>query len=295
MTAMVVVRPHSERPLEIAMIRSIRHLVASAKVDLHPKDVTVTDLETGMSYAGDSGDPALLRSDEFAIRKMSYQRDWQRRLERLLGHITGAQVAVNVDLQYQTRSSHDEESSVLVPTNVGVAIGVPNSFYDAIYRERKRDVTRVERASADATTLSQLRQQENDRICQLVKQALPAQASVTVTPFADIPRAVGVPSVWWGWSDRSFGWQTISLAVLSLGMLTLLCWSLLREFESESTVPATRDDADDDADTRSQPPASAPQDYASIPGDYHQELTRIVRQDPDAAAAKLAEWIDKAA
>jgi flagellar biosynthesis/type III secretory pathway M-ring protein FliF/YscJ len=290
MTAMVVVRPSADRPLDIAMIRSIRHLVASAKVNLHPGDVTVTDLETGMSYAGDLGDSAFLRSDEFAVRKMSYQRDWQQRVERLLGHIAGVQVAVNVELQYEPHSPQEDERAVLVPTNVGVAIGVPNSFYDAIYREHRRSMTRVERAETDATTLSQLRQQENDRLYQLVKQALPKRAAVTVTPFADVPRAVGVSSVWRAWSDFSFGWQTLVLALLSLGILAVLGWSLLRELS-----PAVPNTCADTTTSPVRPPATAKTEYESVPGDYHQELTRIVRQDPDAAAAKLAEWIDKAA
>jgi flagellar biosynthesis/type III secretory pathway M-ring protein FliF/YscJ len=318
MTAMVVVRPESGEPLDFGIIRSIRQLVASAKVDLTPQDVTVTDLETGMSYAGDIGDPALIRSDEFAVRRMAYQRDWQRKISRLLAHVPGVQVAVNVDLEYKTKSaaSNLQEAAnpshtVLVPSDVGVAIGIPEAFYKNVYREHRKRLTRVERAQESGESLDRVRSQQNQRVTELVKQVLPADAIVNVASVQDTPSSLAAAKDDWSFAGGlPFGWQTIAFALLSLGTLSLLCWNIA----SESRGQGSREKEELVADRspsravetagemlQSQEivmPAAeeeAPVRPAVSRDEFHQELTRIVRQDPDAAAAKLAEWIDKAA
>ena len=316
MTAMVVVRPRIDEPLDVGVIRSIRNLVASSKVDLKPEDVTITDLATGRSFVGTAEDSALLRSDEFAIRKMTYQRDWQNQLSRMLSHIPGVQVAVNVDLQYETKSAMasngepKQATTVLVPSTVSVAIGIPESFYDTVYAEHLRQLSRVERSQCNDATASQIRQQQDERVTQLVRQVLPHQAAVQIAALQDSASSLSVASAkhWSSWS--SFGWQTIALSLLSVGVLVLLVWYVANDPPRlrQRVAPAQNAVATAQEHRNTVGTALSAEDSfeigPSVEGghrtetdstEYHHELTRIVRQDPDVAAAKLAEWIEKAA
>lgn len=309
MTAMVVVQPTANKPLDVAMVRSIRHLVASSKVDLQPQDVTVTDLETGRSFAGGIDDRALMRSDEFAVRKMTYQRDWQQKLRTMLGHIPGVCVAVNVDLQYETRGAisdgggNSESATVLVPSSVGVAIGIPDSFYNMVLHEQRRSLTRKQRSQTEVSSLEQIKQQQNERVRELIKQALPQLATISIKSIQGNSRAIAATRRWQMLNLLPFGWQTAGLGLLSLMLFLVLCWSIARD---SLAVRGTQHHSRNSEYTEQPVPALSPQPATDVPeqlaetipkerDDFHQELTRIVRQDPDAAAAKLAEWIEKAA
>lgn len=307
MTAMVVVRPRPDQPLDMSMIRSIRHLVAASKVDLKPEDVTVTDLETGSSFAGGLDDSALARADELALMRMSYERDYRRKLERLLTFIPGVQVAVNVDLQYRaypTEAAVAAEPSaatapVLVPAAVGASIGIPDRFYQIAWREQQRGLPRIERQPLTDSIQSEFRASQDQRVRQLLQGALPADAIVTINAFDD-SLARGATSDFWGRWLGALGWQSSLLAALSMMMLAALSWSMLRTSAGATYGSRTTDQADHHAPTtQTSVPAGDHADNSptneSAHEDYHHELTRIVRQNPDAAAAKLAEWIDKAA
>lgn len=148
-SAMVAVKPSLGSEVTQEQVRAIRNTVAGAYAGLDRNSVTVTDIGTGRSYAGQSPDGLATAEDHvYAEAKQRFERDWQAKILARLSMIPGVVVGVNVDLDpevlHQT-SSHKvdpkavavqtsestETSSSTQPTTSGRPGAVPNSMVNA--------------------------------------------------------------------------------------------------------------------------------------------------------------------
>ena len=147
--AIVAVRPVEGTPLDPSRIRNLRRLVAGYKVGLRPEAVTVFDFETGRSFAGALDfDPSMRASDEYAVRKSRYEREWTEKIAKVLADMDGVRVATNVELQGGDLLPPPERASgvdahpaplpALVPVTISVAVGVPRSYLVEISRQRAK-------------------------------------------------------------------------------------------------------------------------------------------------------------
>ena len=96
-SAMVAVE--SAGRLDGDQIRSIRNIIASAYAGLDRRNITITDIATGLTYGGAIG-PDGVPEDEslYASHKQKYERDWKEKIEQQLSMIPGVIVGVNVEL-----------------------------------------------------------------------------------------------------------------------------------------------------------------------------------------------------
>jgi flagellar M-ring protein FliF len=104
--AMVAVQTLGNRALDPQRIGAIRRLISGAVTGLDVADVTVSDINTGVSWNGTSaeGSPDGLDSPYLA-HKARYERDWKEKIENQLSMIPGVVVGVNVALDPQMSSS----------------------------------------------------------------------------------------------------------------------------------------------------------------------------------------------
>jgi len=107
-TAMVAVRPTGSSELDEERVRSIRHLVSSAIAGLKPENVTVSDLNAGRSYPGESTGAYGVESNAYAAAKRHHERMLYEKVGNVLSVIPGAVFDVNMYLDPSMDTKENE-------------------------------------------------------------------------------------------------------------------------------------------------------------------------------------------
>ncbi len=102
-TASVSVKPGGTGTLDEDRVPAIRHLVATAIAGLRPENVTVTDLNRGHTYYGNSGGGGTL-DDPLAARKRHHEEEYKAKILRALAFVPGINVAVDVTIDRRLES-----------------------------------------------------------------------------------------------------------------------------------------------------------------------------------------------
>ncbi|MFH1265561.1 MAG: flagellar M-ring protein FliF C-terminal domain-containing protein [Planctomycetota bacterium] len=106
-SASVVVKPLGAQPLDPALASSLRLLVVGSIAGLKPRDVAVTDRNTGQTTFGESGDFTNPTSDPLIARKRFYEQWYTDKILGALRGIPGLTVTPHVELN--TEQKHEEE------------------------------------------------------------------------------------------------------------------------------------------------------------------------------------------
>lgn len=97
-TAAVIVKPEGNAPLDPALAQSIRMMVVAAIAGLHPKDVAITDVNTGQTTFGESSLYGSPLQDPYFARKRLYEQQLKDDILRALAMIPGVTVTPYVEL-----------------------------------------------------------------------------------------------------------------------------------------------------------------------------------------------------
>ena len=206
-------------------------------------------------------------------------------------------------------------------TRVSVSISIPFSYYRkaAAYKWRELNPTKQtsempELTSADITQI----QTETERSIQgKINAILPKVAAgedklprVTVEPYPDLPvaepPAPSLASTSLVWLSQS--WQTLALIGLVLvALVSLRSFAKTvpvsndRDFERGFDLPlddavdidlsSLTDEENDSFEPQSDGETAAPPKLRTTGGDIKNDLTTMVRENPDAAATMLRNWI----
>ncbi len=219
----------------------------------------------------------------------------------------------------QNRSGTKESflrSSGLVPENVRASIAVPRDYLVDVWRERQRRLG--EDVSGDLpididTQLQGIQTNITDDISAVVAQLLPKHLAedriqyVSVTFFETLPTdpipSPSTANVAMAWASDNF--STMTMAAIAIAGLLMLR-SLVKGIPPAEPVTSVAGPTlsinlgDQDAPTggiADQNPseeAERPKLKLKKGSDLKDELTDIVREDPDAAAAILRGWINNA-
>ena len=184
-TAMVVVQPSTSSGISPRLVRSIRELVAGAKVEMKPSGVTVTDLSRGMSYSGTVEQDALLvQMDEYALRKRQYEQEWNEKLHNLLQFIPGVQITTNIEL---SRAAPEPDPQVvkqyvwprsLYASFIAVSVNIPEDYCRFVAKQRKLAGQQVE-SLVDIET--ETREIVHSLITQLLPETMPGAPASRIT------------------------------------------------------------------------------------------------------------------
>jgi flagellar M-ring protein FliF len=196
----------------------------------------------------------------------------------------------------------------LIPKRVTVAVGVPTSHYENIWKMRHTPADGTapppQDPAAKQTELQQIEQDEILKIKKHVARLIPTAADLTtldtfvqVTSFAHVPQPapVGPPL-----TDRAltwFGqhWSTLGLAGLTLFSLVMLR-SMVKSIPAAAPSLAAADAAAEEPPEEKAAPAEPNRTFQrqSSGLSLRDELTQLVKDDPNAAATIIKSWIGSA-
>ena len=207
-----------------------------------------------------------------------------------------------------------ERLAGMVPKTVQAAIGIPRSYLISVWREReRRNGNPFEDLPDDIETqLSSLEGGIKDQIQDLVAPLLPKKlaqdnfSDVTVTFFESLtPTPVEPPSMAtkaFSWASQNFNTMMMAgVAMISLVMLRSMVKSLPPSEPTTAINAATLGLETSIAESSPDTPVVKETDESSRPKlklkkgpRLTDDLSEIVREDPDAAAAILRSWIGNA-
>jgi flagellar M-ring protein FliF len=193
----------------------------------------------------------------------------------------------------------------LTPESVRVTVGIPNNYFEKVWRERNPTPAGQEAKPPDQAALEQVRNEESIKIQKHVAALLPPVKGVTdltelvtVTSFQDItPGPIPLPG-----TGQKIGywlaeyWSTLGLIALAAGSLVVLR-SMVRGAAPgapESTTAQVRVAAEPEPRENESAEAVAARRLRRFSGSgpsLRDELSEMVSEDPDAAANILRSWI----
>jgi len=193
----------------------------------------------------------------------------------------------------------------LIPKRVSVAITVPTSYFQKIWRERNPPAEGEEPKKPTAADLQAIRTEAIKNIKQLVATVLPHPEGVTdltelvtVTDFPDLPvpepPAPGIGTQILTWLLEN--WRTLGLLALVAFSLVMLR-SMVRSVPPAPVISAPQAQVEQHTGGGSPetPAEAAPQRrlrrFQSSGASLRDELAELVNEDPESAANILRNWI----
>jgi flagellar biosynthesis/type III secretory pathway M-ring protein FliF/YscJ len=307
---MVTVVPRGAKELDESQVPKIRDLVASA-IGISAESVTVVDAN-GRSYAGGKldGVAAGAFDDPYFARKKSYEAYYEQKTRQALSYVPGVTVIAHVELDPQMSRREEKngdphertvtEFAALTPKKVTISVGVPDSFYEDLWR-KTRPASEAQSPAIDKKALERIEQAEKAKLQQFVAQSIPqgdatrdVRPLVTVTTFARLASAES-PSP--AAIDRVVAWLSAHAATLGTFALALASLFLLRSLLRNPAprlalaAPATKASPTTAKSNLKNDDPRAPTGRRRPGATRREELVESVRQNPDAAANILRTWI----
>jgi flagellar M-ring protein FliF len=210
-----------------------------------------------------------------------------------------------------TREHTEKESVGLTPKRATVAVVVPSSYFEKVWRERNPVKEGEEPKTPDPAALDAIHEEVSTlirkHVATILTPMLPPEPKpdmtelVTVTPFQDLkPSVIPGPSTWQNvlaWLGSH--WSTLGLIGLVLAGLAMLR-SVVRGGGSPEPatmsmrIAATPDEAPAEKESAEVVAARRLRRLAAGGPSLRDELSDLVTEDPDAAANILRNWIGQA-
>jgi flagellar M-ring protein FliF len=206
-------------------------------------------------------------------------------------------------------SETETETVGLTPKLAKVSIGIPISYFKKVWQQRNPAKDGQEQKEPDQAALDQVRTEESAKIQKHVIPLLPAidgvadpAELVAVTTFQDIPgKEIPAPSTaqsalaWLGdyWSTLGM----IGVALVSLMMLRSLIRSAPPMPETRGAKPRIASSTTAHEEEAPEPVVTAAPRLRRFSGagpSLRDELSAMVKEDPDTAANILRGWISNA-
>jgi flagellar M-ring protein FliF len=198
-------------------------------------------------------------------------------------------------------------STPLTPKRVSVSVGVPSSYYEQVWGQRNQSAASAWSAKPSPAAIAQLESETNANIKKIVMGIVPltdasAGDSVTVASFAAVSLApIEKPAA----TDLALGWAIDHASALGIALLAIVCLLIVRSM-ARAGATSGYDQRYDTTTSRTaateemidiqpaQPSPVRPRRRPLAGGSPRDELVEIVRDDPDAAAEVLRNWIGAA-
>jgi flagellar M-ring protein FliF len=206
-----------------------------------------------------------------------------------------------------SRQSRQVRMAGLTPKRVTVSVGVPSSYYEDVWQQRNPPPAGTFLKKPDPTVLAQIEVEVNNNIKRSVMGIIPmpeasGSEAVTVTSFTSMPAAeIEKPTP----TDRALVWLNDHANTVGMGLLAIVCLLMVRSIVR--SLPVATNDLDGShaatlagpaegiAEQPQQSPATSVRRGRGRSGPLpRDELVEIVREDPDAAASVLRNWIGSA-
>lgn len=280
-SAGVNVRCESEDVLNADMAQTIRMIVAAYDPALAAEDVDVIDLTYGRKYpAGYETGLAESRNDPTS-QKREIENYWQQKLSATNLQSYGVEhIVVNCS---------DEAIQGTSERRLRVFADVPTSYYYKSWQSLNQFSKRTRRGTPSADDLKVLRE-KNELKIERVIQGICGNAVVTIATFNDA--IVGEPDVGWRFANVH-GWLSKSWPLIAgMGALCFFVWNVRAGLQPRRHFPSLRQDAQPQSVEHETIDRTANTNSETI--DLRERLSAVVRNDPDAAAQVLQDWMKEA-
>ena len=207
------------------------------------------------------------------------------------------------------------QTAGLVPTLVKASISVPTSYFEKVWREQNPTPPGADPLQPDPTALTRIKQDELTKIETIVKTILPEPPPgddpfprVSVDTYTETPlpplEKVGVGATATTWLGSN--WQTLGMFILALVGVVMLRSMILsaqtaalanteeHPLSAERLAALEKDDIAED-ESEDDFSNSLKARFQNSGRSLRSELSELVREDPDAAANVLQNWIGDAA
>lgn len=205
-----------------------------------------------------------------------------------------------------------EQKAGLIPTTVTATISIPKSYFSKVWQERNPPTSGEESPPPTENQLNEIENEIIPKVEEKVVQALPLLNAgedqydqVEVSSYDDLPSEPPVPpslpsTIMMWFSDN---WKTLGLFAVALSSLFILR-SMVRAALTDSAVtpesmpqatPTTEPESEDKEEDGHEAAATLNRRVQPKGSALKEELTSMVREDPDAAANILRSWIGDAA
>ena len=292
-SASVNVECESGTPLDPQTAQTIREIVAGDYEDISPIDVGVIDLTSERRFpAGEAIESFTLAADREFARNEVRERRLQEIVEKSLQAYPGARVVVNTQLTAAERSA---------PNQLCVFVQIPSSYYYRAWRSRTETMSGRRSGTPVAQELTLLRSSTESKIKQNTQQLCGDGIVVAVSSFDDSlqtqPNHLQATTDW-----LATNWPLL----LAVGAVCFFVWNIrtgLTRPNAHQTNEASFESAPDNESTVANVPGEATGDGESphFPetidiqtGQLRERLSNVVRNDPDAAARILQDWMKEA-
>lgn len=326
-TAVIMIQPSDELQLDAQQIDTIRDVIKGAYAGIDRQSIVVTDLNRGSSYQTsefdgsqvvESSAPAQL---QLASHREKQQIRYENSIREALHEFDGIQVKVVLEsvtvepdkVDRQARRSNAKPSIIKIGTNGQAALSetqlpkaeskgryvekfnVEISISDQQLPKRVAPMVRSVGPSTKNTTYQPKIEEFKAEIVQRVLQVLPTskvpqaqhQVQVTVVEEPVDQTAVASPLEWLNESLEPVGGPWGGGAILLLGvMMIAYVFSGSRRTATDSQIPVS-------SSTEELLPEMdlPPGDEQSIKS----EISKLIHEDPEAAAKVIKRWIRNAA
>ena len=306
-TASVAVQAVGGVPLDDEQVDKIRYYVAAANAGMKPENVTIVD-ENGRVHPGSEADRNGFDGDPYnrAVRKT--EQALNAKIREALAYIPNLTVTstVMLDREAGNRSVEARNERKLAK----VSVGIPASYYGKVWQDRNQANESEEPRKPDQAAIEKIRAEIVQDVRNLVATLLPLAPEgkdpaslVTVTTFQDIKAAEPqAPSP----AQRALTWlgqnwpmaAMIGLVLFSLGMLRSTGGNGRRPgalpARPESAAGAMRAailDPKSQGSGAAVAATAARRRTAGTGPSLRDELSELVKEDPDSAASILRTWI----
>ncbi len=306
-----------QKLIEQNILRALQYVpgvTVSAHVELNPE---VEGSKRDVRYDNKNGGQLALREQTMTNRSTTGSPGGRPGLVAQGGANQAAQLSASArSSSSEQEQTMREESTLpahsvseirhigLTPRRVSVAVGVPSTYFEQIWRKRNPDKAADPEARPDPTEMQQIEQQELEKIRKHVAMLLPpptdgsdVESLVRVTSFSAVPQE-SLPEI--TFADQALGWlgrywSTLGLLGLSLvGLLMLrkLMQSSAPELPPEAAPPepAAAGSAAAEEETEQETAKEGTPGWEK-PTTLRDQLVEMVRSDPDTAASILKGWI----
>jgi flagellar M-ring protein FliF len=209
----------------------------------------------------------------------------------------------------------ESELAGMTPKSVAVSVGVPTTYFEKVWLQRNPAPAGQEQKKPDATALQTIADEELKNIRTAVAALIPDPITTTGTPIdkmslidvAAYSPVTSTESIGPSFFDRALDWLAQSwstVAMIGLGLVSLLMLkSFVKSIPAPGQAPSVLqnriagEDSDSDEDGAAaagdpaKPKTRTLQRRLGTGANLREELIDMVKEDPDAAANVLRNWI----
>ena len=299
-------------------LRWIQHAIVNVNVELSP------ELETTTQEVRLDTKPVAMESSESSVEKTTKGGSSGGRPGAAPNGVNGNTGVVLTQDAAGTESTSNESRSEqknlaghtwtstskpgLIPIKVTAAIHIPASHFINVWKKRNPVVAGQPAKEPDAAQIDQLKQSELKVVEEAVRNLIPAVQQgtnqyphITVASYEDMPAAPIVPPTFMATAMDYLGESWRSIGMIAVGLVSLV---MLRGMirgaapapaSAAETVETPRIAAVEEEEEEPPVESVLRKKFAAGGPNLKQELQLLVKEDPDAAAAILRNWIGDAA